>query len=121
MVHVSNIFWFFQIASLMGFTWIFGYMAAFTDVEALWYIYIILNSLQGLFIFISFMCNRRVGMLWCTKLKVCGIAGGKSSSTSSSGMTSRHRTVKGTQMTKLSSNMGSEPDGSDQPLNGTRH
>ena len=60
----------FQIASLMGFTWIFGYIAAFTDVEALWYIYIILNSLQGVFIFISFICNRRVGLLWSKKLKL---------------------------------------------------
>ena len=64
----------FQIASLMGFTWIFGYIAAFTDVEALWYIYIILNSLQGVFIFVSFICNRRVGLLWIKKLRLYGLA-----------------------------------------------
>ena len=56
----------------MGFTWIFGYIAAFTDVEALWYIYIILNSLQGVFIFISFICNRRIGLLWYKKLRLSG-------------------------------------------------
>ena len=54
----------------MGFAWVFGYIAAFTDAEALWYIYIILNSLQGVFIFISFICNREVRLLWIQKLQL---------------------------------------------------
>ena len=77
-----------QIATLMGFTWIFGYIAAFTGVVALWYIYIILNSLQGLFIFISFICNRRVGLLWSAKLGVNLVR--PKSKTSSSGTNKTH-------------------------------
>ncbi|XP_022101492.1 uncharacterized protein LOC110985070 [Acanthaster planci] len=59
-----------RISSLMGFTWIFGFVAAFTDVVALWYIFIILNSCQGLLIFLSFICNKRVWRLWTNLL--CG-------------------------------------------------
>ena len=92
-----------QIASLMGFTWIFGYIAAFTDVEALWYIYIILNSLQGVFIFISFICNRQVGLLWSKKLKLFGLTEILTQNTSTSSTTSRHKTsqVPGTNNTEL--------------------
>ncbi|XP_072034131.1 uncharacterized protein [Amphiura filiformis] len=106
-----------KIASLMGFTWIFGYVAAFTGVEALWYIYIILNSLQGVFIFISFMCNRRVGLLWSKKLKLSGLITAPKSSTS--GATGGHRasSAPGTQMTGYySSRQSVQQDGSDQPL-----
>ena len=76
----------------MGFTWIFGYIAAFTDVEALWYIYIILNSLQGVFIFISFICNRRVGLLWSKKLKLSGLTAILTSNRSTSGTITRNKT-----------------------------
>ncbi|XP_011675990.2 adhesion G-protein coupled receptor D1-like [Strongylocentrotus purpuratus] len=53
-----------KMSTLLGFTWIFGFIAAFVDVEALWYIFIILNSLQGVYIFIAFICNKRVFKLW---------------------------------------------------------
>ena len=52
------------MSTLLGFTWIFGFMAAFADVAALWYVFIIFNSLQGVYIFIAFMCNKRVFKLW---------------------------------------------------------
>ena len=52
----------------MGFTWIFAFSAAFSGVSALWYIYIIINSLQGLYIFFAFTFNRRIGQLWKEKL-----------------------------------------------------
>ena len=45
---------------LMGITWIFGFISAFTDEPAIDFIFVILNSLQGLFLFISFVCNKRV-------------------------------------------------------------
>ncbi|XP_072048307.1 adhesion G-protein coupled receptor D1-like [Amphiura filiformis] len=107
-----------KIASLMGFTWIFGYVAAFTGIEALWYIFIILNSLQGVFIFISFMCNRRVGLLWSEKLRLTGMIATQKSSTS--GTTDRHRasSAPGTQMTGYCSSTQSDlhQDGSEQQL-----
>ncbi|XP_072034137.1 uncharacterized protein [Amphiura filiformis] len=61
-----------KLSTLMGFTWIFGYVASFTGIEVIWYIFIILNSLQGLFIFMSFTFNRRVAALWKKKLTWSG-------------------------------------------------
>ena len=45
---------------LMGFTWIFGFLSAFTDEVAIDFIFVILTSLQGVFLFVSFVCNKRV-------------------------------------------------------------
>ena len=45
---------------LMGITWIFGFISAFTDEIVIDFIFVILTSLQGLFLFISFVCNKRV-------------------------------------------------------------
>ena len=52
----------------MGFTWVFGFSAALTGIEALWYLFIILNSLQGLFVFLSFTFNGQVKKLWQKRL-----------------------------------------------------
>ena len=49
-----------RLAVIMGLTWITGLAAGFVDVEAVWYVFISLNTLQGLFIFVAFTCNRRV-------------------------------------------------------------
>ncbi|XP_038051339.1 uncharacterized protein LOC119724383 [Patiria miniata] len=65
----EELFIYIRISSLMGFTWIFGFAAAFSDVTALWYIFIILNSCQGLLIFLSFICNKRVWHLWRNRLR----------------------------------------------------
>ncbi|ESP05107.1 hypothetical protein LOTGIDRAFT_75362, partial [Lottia gigantea] len=48
-----------KLSSVMGFSWIFGFVASFSNVEALWYVYIILNGLQGVFIFFSFGMTSR--------------------------------------------------------------
>ncbi|KAK6191499.1 hypothetical protein SNE40_003172 [Patella caerulea] len=48
-----------KLSSVMGFSWIFGFIASYTNVQALWYVYIILNGLQGMFIFLSFSVNTR--------------------------------------------------------------
>ena len=45
---------------LMGFTWIFGFLSAFTDEVAIDFVFVILTSLQGVFLFVSFVCNKRV-------------------------------------------------------------
>ncbi|XP_072031882.1 uncharacterized protein [Amphiura filiformis] len=58
---------FVPIATLMGFTWIFAFLAAFSGISALWYIYIIINSLQGLYIFFAFTFKRNIGRLWLKK------------------------------------------------------
>ena len=48
----------------MGFTWITGFIANYVQTEAMWYVFVVLNSLQGTFIFLAFTCNRRVWRLW---------------------------------------------------------
>ncbi|XP_030831929.1 adhesion G-protein coupled receptor G2-like [Strongylocentrotus purpuratus] len=74
---LSDLWIYVKMSTLLGFTWIFGFVAAFADVTALWYIFIILNSLQGVYIFIAFICNKRVFKLWrdsfsCSSCVTCG-------------------------------------------------
>ncbi|XP_074593691.1 uncharacterized protein LOC141849322 [Brevipalpus obovatus] len=49
-----------KLLLLMGLTWISGYVASSADSIYLWYLFIVLNTTQGLFIFIAFSCKRRV-------------------------------------------------------------
>lgn len=53
-VHINSYIIFLKISSLFGFTWIFGYIAMLTNNTAIWYIFTVLNSLQGLHIFVAF-------------------------------------------------------------------
>ncbi len=45
---------------LMGITWVFGFISAFTDQIVIDFIFVILTSLQGVFLFISFVLTKRV-------------------------------------------------------------
>ena len=45
---------------IMGITWLFGFISAFTDEFVVDLIFVILTGLQGLFLFLSFVCNRSV-------------------------------------------------------------
>jgi G protein-coupled receptor Mth (Methuselah protein) len=49
-----------QLSTLLGFTWMFGFIAAFAKVAPVWYVYIVLNGLQGFLIFVAFVLNGRV-------------------------------------------------------------
>jgi hypothetical protein len=49
-----------KLALIMGLTWIFGFLASLTDVKEIWYVFTILNSLQGVFIFFGFVFTRKV-------------------------------------------------------------
>ncbi|XP_033108333.1 uncharacterized protein LOC117109942 [Anneissia japonica] len=49
-----------RISTIMGLTWLFGFLASFADRVEIWYIFIILNTSQGLFIFIAFNVNRNM-------------------------------------------------------------
>ena len=44
----------------MGITWLFGFLSAFLSEPAIDFIFVVLTSLQGLFLFISFVCNNQV-------------------------------------------------------------
>ncbi|XP_041476890.1 uncharacterized protein LOC121425023 [Lytechinus variegatus] len=76
----SDLLIYVKMSTLLGFTWVIGFIAAFAGVTALWYIFIILNSLQGVYIFIAFICNKRVLILW---KESCPCFGRLSSMTSS--------------------------------------
>lgn len=49
-----------RLALLMGLTWITGIVAAYLQLEPIWYVFVLLNTLQGLFIFLAFTCTRKV-------------------------------------------------------------
>jgi hypothetical protein len=65
MIHTSSVTrtdfrLYLRLAVLMGVTWSVGLLAGFLDTPALWVIFVVLNSLQGLFIFLAFTCTRSV-------------------------------------------------------------
>ncbi|XP_071804839.1 adhesion G-protein coupled receptor G6-like [Asterias amurensis] len=64
----TDLFLYVKLSAIMGFTWIFGFIASLFNLPAFWYPYIILNSLQGALVCLAFVCNRRVIAMWKTKL-----------------------------------------------------
>jgi hypothetical protein len=42
---------------LTGMSWVLGIVNSFVQMSFIWYIYIVLNSFQGLFIFVAFAFN----------------------------------------------------------------
>ena len=53
-----------RLTSLMGFTWLFGFLANVEVLSFLWYPFIICNSCQGVFICASFSLTSRVRVMW---------------------------------------------------------
>ncbi|XP_076454398.1 uncharacterized protein LOC143289282 [Babylonia areolata] len=49
-----------KMMSAMGFTWAAGFLASYTKLAAFWWVYIVLNGLQGTFIAFSFVLNSRL-------------------------------------------------------------
>lgn len=49
-----------RIALLTGFTWITGFVAGFTQSMIAWFIFIVLNTAQGVLIFTAFSCKKRI-------------------------------------------------------------
>jgi len=56
----NNFHLYLRLAVIMGLTWITGLAAGFVDLEPVWYVFVGLNTLQGLFIFVAFTCNKKV-------------------------------------------------------------
>ncbi|CAN8003024.1 unnamed protein product [Ixodes hexagonus] len=50
-----------RLSVMMGLSWTLGLIAGYLDVEVLWYLFIVLNTLEGLFIFVAFSCTHKVG------------------------------------------------------------
>ena len=49
-----------KLCVIMGLTWIFGFIATLGQIAFLWYVFLVFNSLQGLFICLTFVCTRKV-------------------------------------------------------------
>ena len=54
----------------MAFTWIFNLLAIAVDSEPLMYIFCILTSIQGVYIFLAFTFTKQVRALWRGKTRV---------------------------------------------------
>lgn len=59
-----------KLSFIMGLTWIFGFIAALTDMHVMWYVFISFNTLQGVFICFAFVCNKKVFRLLRDKGRV---------------------------------------------------
>ena len=57
-----------RMCTVLGFTWVFGLISSCLPMYPLAiifaYLFIVTNALGGLFIFVAFICNRRVRMLY---------------------------------------------------------
>ena len=49
-----------RLIALTGCSWMIGLLAGAVDSPPLWYIFIILNAGQGIYIFLAFVCRKRV-------------------------------------------------------------
>lgn len=49
-----------KLASIMGVTWTSAFVAAYADVEVLWYVFVAFNSIQGVYVLVAFTPYRRV-------------------------------------------------------------
>ncbi|XP_045197991.2 uncharacterized protein LOC123552405 [Mercenaria mercenaria] len=58
-----------KLSLIMGLTWVFAFVANVTNETIVWYLFIIFNSLQGLFIAICFLCTKKVCHLMRDKYK----------------------------------------------------
>ena len=56
----TNFFLYSKLATLMGLSWITGVIAGALDIDYIWYVFLVLNTLQGLFILVFFSCSKKV-------------------------------------------------------------
>ncbi|KAJ8304609.1 hypothetical protein KUTeg_018192, partial [Tegillarca granosa] len=97
-----------KLFTLTGITWLLQVVDSFFIVSALSYIVVILNGFQGLFIFISYTCNRRVIKLYRERFFKSDYS--ISSSTHSSSLTrSTHRSTTDNYNTVHINNSGIRP------------
>jgi len=55
-----NFHLYLRLALLMGMSWLSGLVAGVLDIEEVWYVFLVLNTLQGLFILLFFTCSKKV-------------------------------------------------------------
>lgn len=85
-----------RMATGMGLTWVFGFVAAFVRSSeeartAFTYLFIVCNTLQGLFLFYAFVCNRKTYCLY--RSLFCNVRRGARAKLSNSSSVSSVSTV----------------------------
>lgn len=64
-----------NMSFLMALAWLSGFLAAFLHYYEIWMLFILFNTLQGIFIFKSFVLNVAVREMWLEAVKVCMYGG----------------------------------------------
>ncbi|CAG5118251.1 unnamed protein product [Candidula unifasciata] len=64
----KNIFIYLKLSTVTGTFWILTVITEATNINALRVIAILMNGLQGVFIFVSFVCNKRVLKMYKQKI-----------------------------------------------------
>lgn len=80
-IHEARFVCYLKLALIMGLGWMFGFVAALAGVPFLWYPFLVLNGLQGLYILLAFDAKRSTASLLWQRLR-CGGAGGAGRPTS---------------------------------------
>ncbi|CAH3028094.1 unnamed protein product, partial [Porites evermanni] len=87
-----------KLSSALGFTWLLGFIVPFAEVDFLTYLFVICNSLQGFFIFLAFVANKRtlvkVKCAWGSLSK----SDGSTNTTSNTGRNRAKKTSKDEQL-----------------------
>lgn len=80
----ENLFIYMKLSSITGAFWLIQIFAEGLNIDVLRFIAIITNGLQGVFIFISYMCNKRVYNLYVQRFR-------EKNATSASSISDSHR------------------------------
>ena len=56
----NNVLIYMKMSTLTGFCWIFGFLGILRKVKVFEILFVLTNASQGLFLMISFVCNKRV-------------------------------------------------------------
>lgn len=70
-----------RLALIMGLSWIAGLIAGAADFMPLWYVFVALCSLQGVFILLAYTCNPKVARSIRHRVLFCHSAGQRRQST----------------------------------------
>jgi hypothetical protein len=54
------LFIYFKLFVIMGLTWLFGFIGTVSNSDPIWYLFIVFNSMQGLFICFAFLCRKSI-------------------------------------------------------------
>lgn len=72
-----------QLSILMGVAWLLAIVAVVSGWTFLWYLFVLFDALQGLFVCAAFVCTRKVWRLFCSKGRVRRLSEGNGGHSSS--------------------------------------